>query len=509
MNFFLTRTLLLVPPPLPARLLGHLPQVYNVLIRPAAAAGKFAFKMADSFAAKTLRFLSDFAGKRVIKLELVLGLNVDIGKTVAVIAGAVASMGAGVAAISAIFSGGLDFELSFPVSDAGNAAGSVAAIKADKAPQYKSVAGKFKDWLWGQTGNIVFIGGGTITGYGLAMPDFGVKYCFSMKQTALDLMSFAGEMFMRALTFLVCPSKKTKAVAEPAAMQTGDYHAPTEKEAATDGKLTQMLCGAAPKVDETSTKPSPVSEAISELGKGVNGVVSEKKGDALDMSAFDKLPANATPKAAKLALKDGPLKKCMAAGNCFTELKDFVLSLFDAQIVFQVRTSGAEINLNFPIEGGNALKGVIDLLTDFGGMQVAADAIKELLKKFIGIIKNVVLKLIKFMFDFGAMVGKAVGEAAGKVAAKGKQLFDEGVDLFKSLAPGKCKKPNETCEYKTVGSVCCSGMRCVKTGAEFKCLDKEAAKAACGKVNAECKYQLVGTSCCDGLTCKSSKCVSK
>jgi len=139
---------------------------------------------------------------------------------------------------------------------------------------------------------------------------------------------------------------------------------------------------------------------------------------------------------------------------------------------------------------------------------VAADAIKELLKKFIGIIKNVVLKLIKFMFDFGAMVGKAVGEAAGKVAAKGKQLFDEGVDLFKSLAPGKCKKPNETCEYKTVGSVCCSGMRCVKTGAEFKCLDKEAAKAACGKVNAECKYQLVGTSCCDGLTCKSSKCVS-
>ena len=521
---FLTRTILLVPPPLPARLLGHIhvPQVYNVLIRPAAAAGKFAFKMQDSFSSaggKTLRYLSDFASKRVIKLELVLGLSVDIGKTVAVIAGAVASMGAGLDAISAIFAGTLDFELSFPMSDEGPAAGSVAAIKADnttlalikaKEPLYKSVYGNFKDWLWGQTGNIVFIGGGTITGYGLAIPDFGAKYCFSMKQTALDLMSFAGEMFMKALTFLVCPSKKTKAVvADPAAMQTGDYHAATEKEAATEGKLTQMLCSAAPKADAPSTKPSPVSEAISELGKGVNGVVSEKKGDAVDMSALDNLPANATPNAAKLALKDGPLKKCMAAGNCFKELKDYLLSLWDAQIVFQVRMSGAEINLNFPIEGGNALKGIIDLLTDFTGMKVAADAIKELLKKFVGIIKSVVLRLIKFMFDFGAMVGKVVGEAAQKVAAKSKELFNEGVDLFKSLVPGECKKPNETCEYKTVGTVCCSGMQCVKTGAEFKCLDKAAAKAACGKVNAGCKYQLTGTSCCDGLTCKSSKCVSK
>jgi len=283
----------------------------------------------------------------------------------------------------------------------------------------------------------VFIGGGTVTGYGLAIPTFGVKYCFSMKEMGAKMLGMAGNLVMKGLKYLICPNKADAEGANADKDPAG---------AKAQGSMMKWLCDDKKGIVAGKDDKGAVAQGLQNVATGLNTEIA----DGTTKAKEDATLAKATDSAgAKKALVDGPLKACMAKKNCLSVFKGFMYEMFDAQIVFQLRTSGSEINLNFPIEGGNMLKGLIEVVSDTAGVAAVADVTKQFFLNLVAKIRAVMVGIIKDMFDIFSKLGdfaeakaKELAQDAKQIGKEGVALLGKGVDAAKEATEKALKKLN-------------------------------------------------------------------
>jgi hypothetical protein len=244
-----------------------------------------------------------------------------------------------------------------------------------------------------------------------------------MKHAAADILSMAGKLFMKGLKFLICPNK-------------GDAGTDTTKEGAkAQGTLMKWLCEEKKGIVSRKDDKGAVAQGLMNAGKGINAEITGSE-TAHGKKGVKEDPAVAKAKdaaSAKKALVDGPLKACMKAKNCLSVFKSFIYDLWDAQIVAQVRTGGAEVNINFPLEGGNLLKGLIEVVTDTAGVSAVAQATTEFFVNLVAKIRAVIVGIIKDMFDifsklgdFAAAKAKEFAAGAAKIGKKGMEMLGKG-----------------------------------------------------------------------------------